>query len=550
MQTSFENLGVSQTLIDALQAENIIQPTEIQSKAIPEILAGKDILAQAQTGSGKTAAFAIPVLQQLDVKQPKPQVLVLTPTRELAQQVSETFRKIGKGNRKLEVCAIYGGEGYKNQISQLKRGAQIVVGTPGRLIDHIEKSRLDLTEIKQVVIDEADEMLKMGFIDDVKWMLEKTPEAKQTALFSATMPSIIKKISREFLKDPIHVHIPNTRESAPDITQHYVVAPMAHRLPAILRLLELRKGQGVLIFTRTRSQTVEVHQYLQQHGYLSSAINGDLKQADRERALKDLDKAKIDIVVATDVAARGIDIARVECVINFEAPFDQESYVHRIGRTGRAGRKGESIVLISRRELRLIQGFEKITKSTIKQLMIPNAKQINSFRKQQFIEQVLKRAETHNLEAYQSIIDDLKQQLDIEIIAKAIAAMQHKQPFFIDEKNDPLLKAIDKGSNNRRNSRSDNGSSFGDRNSKNGKSFKKGKMTKYKIAVGRKQGIKPHSVIKALAGNSTIDAQSIGQIDIQSNHSTVYLPKEISAKALSTLKRAKIHGIKLAIAPC
>lgn len=534
---TFDALGIGPELLKALADENIQTPTAIQEQSIAPLLAGRDILAQAQTGSGKTAAFSLPIIQKLNIKGLYPQCLILAPTRELSIQVAKACQSYAKYIKGLEVCTLYGGGEYRTQLKALKDGAQLIVGTPGRVMDHMRRGTLKLDGLKHLVLDEADEMLRMGFLQDVHWILENAPAEKQIALFSATMPKTIKAISEEFLQNPEVITIPSSTLNAPDIDQKYIIAAMAKRAEIIVRLLEFRRGQGVIIFTRTKAQTVELKTLLNDRGFKAEAINSDLKQNDRKRALTSLENSQIDIVVATDVAARGIDIARVACVINYELPFDNESYVHRIGRTGRAGRSGESIVLVNQREERFLKKLERITKSTIDQIKIPSAKSLNTFRKQKFCEDILKASENMNASDYQSVIEELSQTLSHEQMAAAIASLYHQNnPFLIDEANDPLNQRAPAKSRER--SR--------DKREKSGRDrvFDE-HMIRFKVSVGKKHGVKPGNIVGAIANEGGISSKSIGQIDIGARHSFVYLPAGLPKKMMKHLQKTRVCGVEL-----
>ena len=361
---NFKDMGLPDTILQALEKVGYEKPSPIQAEAIPLLLEGNDLLGQAQTGTGKTAAFALPMLAQIDLDAKLPQLLVLAPTRELAIQVAEAFQVYASFSKKIKVLPVYGGQSYDNQIRQLKRGVQVVVGTPGRIIDHINRGTLKLNELKFLVLDEADEMLRMGFIDDVELILSHAPEERQTALFSATMPDPIRKITKRYLKDPKHVKIASKVSTASTIRQRYCQVAPHHKLEALTRILEVETFDGVIVFVRTKTATVELAEKLSARGYDVEALNGDIPQNSRERTVDRLKKGQIDILVATDVVARGLDVERVSHVINYDIPYDSESYVHRIGRTGRAGRTGDAILFISYREKRLLFSIEKTTKQS------------------------------------------------------------------------------------------------------------------------------------------------------------------------------------------
>lgn len=541
---TFNDLGLKPELLEALASLEITIPTDIQAKAIPPLLDGKDILAKAQTGSGKTAAFALPIIHRLDAKKAHPQCLILAPTRELSIQVAKACEQFSKHIKGIQVCTLYGGADYKKQLQDLRKGASLIVGTPGRVMDHIRRGTLKLAELKHLVLDEADEMLRMGFLQDVNWILEQVPSDKQMALFSATMPSTIKRLSEDFLNDPAVISIPNSQENTPKIEQKYLLAAMPKRAAIIARLLELRAKQGVIIFTRTKAQTQELELFLRNEGFKAKAINSDLKQSERKRALDSLEASHIDIVVATDVAARGIDIARVSCVINYELPFDNESYVHRIGRTGRAGRSGESIVFVNSREERFLKRLEGMTKSKINRMVMPSAKEVNTYRKAKFCQEVLDVAETLDLSQFDGVLEELKQTLPAEKIAAAVASMLHQRKnFLIDETSDPLQeKSFAKSAK-----KNEGFAKERDKKRRSDKVFKEGEMARFKIAVGRRHGAKPGNIVGAIANEAGISSQSIGQIDIMNQHSFVYLPSALPKQMFKHLQKARVCGVMLNI---
>ncbi len=552
MSNSFDDFGLSAALLKSIEDQSFTTPTLVQEKTIPLLLDGEDVLAEAQTGSGKTAAFALPILNRLRVDSPTTQCLVLAPTRELAIQVAEAFNLFASHMKGLNVCAIFGGDDYSRQIKALKKGAQVVVGTPGRVMDHLRRKTLNLSKITHLVLDEADEMLRRGFLEDVTWILEHVPSQKQTALFSATMPKPIKKLSQQFLNDAKHIIIEKSKAQQPNITQRYIVAPVAKRRAIIARLLELRKGEGVIIFTRTKTQTVEISDFLKAAGFSTAAINGDINQAHRKRTLEQLQKGTIDIVVATDVAARGIDIARIACVINYEAPFDKETYVHRIGRTARAGREGEAILFINQREQYILKRLQAETKSEIEPLHVPTAKEINQQRKQAFYQAVHALKDADYINQYQEMIDTLQQDLPLEKVTLAIAHLYHKNKrFLLDENNDRLVEDLKKDKPANRRERQN--VSFGDKSAKPTRRRRKtqlvdaGEMDRFKLYVGREHGAKAGNIVGAIANEAGISSKHIGNIDIQKKHSFVYLPKGMPKDIFKHLQKTRVCGLPLKI---
>ncbi|MET1018160.1 MAG: DEAD/DEAH box helicase, partial [Leifsonia flava] len=377
-EPTFTDLGLSDAVLKALKDVGYETPSAIQAATIPPLLAGRDVLGTAQTGTGKTAAFALPILSNLDVSQKSVQALVLAPTRELALQVCEAFEKYASHVRGVHVLPVYGGQGYGVQLSALRRGVHIVVGTPGRIMDHLEKGTLDLTELKYLVLDEADEMLKMGFAEDVETILADTPDEKQVALFSATMPAAIRRISAQYLKNPEEITVKTKTTTSSTITQRYLVVSYPQKVDALTRILEVENFEGMIIFTRTKNETETLAEKLRARGYSAAAINGDVVQAQRERTVNQLKSGKLDILVATDVAARGLDVERISHVVNFDLPIDTESYVHRIGRTGRAGRSGEAISFVTPRERRMLTSIEKATRQTLTQMQLPSVDDVNA----------------------------------------------------------------------------------------------------------------------------------------------------------------------------
>lgn len=422
---SFSDLNLSQDVLKALDDVGYETPSPIQAKMIPYVLDGRDVIGQAQTGTGKTAAFAMPILSRLDLTRKKPQVLVLAPTRELAIQVAEAFQSYASRIKGFRVIPIYGGQEYGGQIRQLKRGVHIVVGTPGRVMDHMRKGTLDVSGMKTLVLDEADEMLRMGFIDDVEWVLEQIPQQRQIALFSATMPPAIHRIASRFLNNPKEIAIKVRTATASTIHQRYWIVSGLHKLDALTRILEAESFDAIIIFVRTKTVTIELAEKLNARGYAVAALNGDIAQNQRERTIEKFKNRKLDILVATDVAARGLDVQRISHVINYDIPHDSESYVHRIGRTGRAGRSGEAILFVAPREQRMLRTIERSTRQKIELMQLPSVEQINSKRVTRFKEQITKTLTTEDLDFYIRLVSQYQQEHDVaaEDIAAALALM-------------------------------------------------------------------------------------------------------------------------------
>ncbi len=423
---SFTDLQLKEPLLKALEKRGYTTPTPIQAKMIPQVMAGNDVVGQAQTGTGKTAAFALPLLDQLTVeKKVRPQILVLTPTRELALQVAESFKEYGQFMKKLRVLPIYGGQEYGHQLKQLNRGVHVIVGTPGRIMDHIRRGSLNLSALKSLVLDEGDEMLNMGFLDDVEWILEQTPAKKQVALFSATMPKSIRKIASKYLTNPIEITIKNRTATASTISQHYLFTNgYKAKQESLERILEAESFDGILIFVRTKIQTVELSEHLSSRGYLCSPLNGDIPQSQRLRTVEHLKSKKIDILIATDVAARGLDVERISHVINFDVPFDTEAYIHRIGRTGRAGRNGKAILFLQSRERSMLKSIERTTRQKIQTMKLPSESEVQALRIEEYKKQITATLAT-DCTFYSKLIEDYCQETAIPVqqIAAALAKM-------------------------------------------------------------------------------------------------------------------------------
>ncbi len=555
---SFADLGLPKPLLKSLSELGYENPSPIQAASIPILLEGKDLLGQAQTGTGKTAAFALPMLTSLDPKKSHPQLLVLAPTRELAIQVAEAFQRYSR-NMGFSVLPIYGGQSYDNQLRQLKRGTQIVVGTPGRVMDHIRRGTLKLDQLQALVLDEADEMLRMGFIDDVEWILKHTPQERQIALFSATMPKEIQKVANTYLNNPEHVKIENKTTTASTIRQRYSLVNNNQKLSAFARVLEVEETEGVIVFVRTKLATVDVADKLSARGYRCQALNGDVPQNQREKVVEKMKRSQLDILVATDVAARGLDIDRISHVINFDIPLDTESYIHRIGRTGRAGRTGEAILFVTPRERRLLNAIERATKSPMEPMDIPSASDINKKRALNFKQRVSDAVDKVDLERYRQLVTECIQEgdHDPETIAAALVYIsQEAKPLFESEKDfKPSQREFDRGDKSRRDrgrgksnardSRDLRDSSQGNRNRKlrdRKGSHRSEDMQAYRIEVGRNDGVKPGNIVGAIANEADIDSKHIGHIKINDNYSTVDLPKGMPKAAFKKLQKAYVCG--------
>lgn len=551
---TFKDLNLPDALLQAIEKVGYEKPSPIQAESIPLILEGHDLLGQAQTGTGKTGAFALPMLANLDIEQNYTQLLVLAPTRELAIQVAEAFQVYASFSKKIRVLPIYGGQSYDNQIRQLKRGVQVVVGTPGRVIDHIKRGTLKLDQLRFLVLDEADEMLRMGFIDDVEWILSHAPDTRQTALFSATMPDPIKKITKRYLTDPKHVKIASKVSTASTIRQRFCQVAGHHKLEALTRIMEVEEFDGVIIFVRTKTATVELADKLSARGYDVEPLNGDIAQAARERTVDKLKQGKIDILVATDVVARGLDVERVSHVINFDVPYDTESYVHRIGRTGRAGRQGDAILFISHREKRMLFAIEKATKQSIEQMPIPSISELNETRLTRFKSSVIEAMEDDSIESLIPIVESIQKQTEAspeKIMAALAKIAQGDEPLILREGDRPDLNA--KPTYKERDGGDRKGRDRGPRDDRRGgkgrtRSSKpdEGKR-RYRLDVGHTHGAKPGNIVGAIANEANISSKHIGAIEIYDNYSTVDLPDGMPPETFGVLQKTRVAGQRLAI---
>ncbi|MDZ5633373.1 MULTISPECIES: DEAD/DEAH box helicase [unclassified Janthinobacterium] len=563
----FSDLNLSEPLIRALKDVGYETPSPIQAATIPLLLANRDVLGQAQTGTGKTAAFALPILSRIDLKQSSPQALVLAPTRELAIQVAEAFQVYAAHIPGFHVLPIYGGQSYGPQLSALRRGVHVIVGTPGRVIDHLDKGSLDLSKLKTLVLDEADEMLRMGFIDDVERILKETPEGHQTALFSATMPSVIKRIATTYLVNPAEVTVAAKTGTADNIRQRYWLVSGMHKLDALTRILEAEAFDGMIIFARTKLGTEELAGKLQARGFSAAAINGDIQQAQRERTIQQLKDGKIDILVATDVAARGLDVERISHVVNYDVPHDPESYTHRIGRTGRAGRSGEAILFITPREKNLLKAIERSTRQPIGMLELPTIQAVNDVRIAKFKEQISETLALGELEQFQSLIEDFEREQNIPAIeiAAALAKMARGNTPLLLDKNKAREQATWQDDRPvrqdrfERNDRPERGDRF-DRNERSDRgerpAFPKKEriqrpadagMQTFRIEVGHQHGVKPGNIVGAIANEAGIDSKNIGRIEIYDDYSVLDLPDSMPKELLDQLKTVWVAGQQLRI---
>lgn len=554
---SFSDLQLSAPLLRALQDVGYETPSPIQAATIPYLMDNRDVLGQAQTGTGKTASFALPVLSRIDIRQTSPQALVLAPTRELAIQVAEAFQTYARHIPGFHVLPIYGGQSYGPQLSALRRGVHVVVGTPGRVIDHLDKGSLDLSALKTLVLDEADEMLRMGFIDDVERILQETPESRQTALFSATMPSAIKRIAQTYLNKPAEVTIAAKTGTADNIRQRYWLVSGMHKLDALTRILEAETFDGMIIFARTKLGTEELAAKLDARGFSVAAINGDINQQQRERTIQQLKDGKIDILVATDVAARGLDVERISHVINYDVPYDPESYTHRIGRTGRAGRSGEAILFITPREKNLLKAIERATRQPVSPLELPTIQTVNNVRIARFKDQISTALAEGGLDEYTALIAAYEQEHNIPAIeiAAALAKMARGDEPLLLDKNRREVKNDDSWRDERP-SRSDRGDrpprDRGEREDRGARREHSPRMAEpgmqtYRIAVGHEHGVKPGNIVGAIANEANIESKFIGRIDIYDDYTILDLPDNLPADMLDHLKSVRVAGQSLRI---
>ncbi len=546
----FGEMNLSKPVLAALNNIGYEAPTSIQTMTIPLMLSGKDVIGQAQTGTGKTAAFACPLLSNINLRKKKPQVLVLAPTRELAIQVAEAFKEFASRMTGFRVLPIYGGQGYDGQLRQLKRGVHVIVGTPGRLMDHMRRGTLKFEELNCIVLDEADEMLRMGFIDDVEWILEKTPAQRQIALFSATMPNAIKKIAKKYLDDPREVIIKQRTTTADTINQRFWIVKGTHKLDAITRILEAETFDGIIVFVRTKTATVELAEKLEARGFATEALNGDIAQKTRERTIAKLKNGKIDILVATDVAARGLDVERISHVINYDIPNNAEAYIHRVGRTGRAGRQGEAILFVSPRERWMIRVIEKATRQKMELMKLPSNETINDKRIANFKQSITDTLASKTLRNFRDLIDQYRQEHDVPAldIAAALAQMLHGDK--------PLLKAKQKKElpkenyKKKQNTKIDNKKKIikkPEHHKKKHKTAVEQGMERFRIEVGHTHGVGPKDIVGAIVNETGLDAIQIGDIDIFEKFTLVDLPQGMPNSIFKLLKKVWVcqHQLKI-----
>ncbi len=557
--SSFQSLGLPPELIQALEDVGYETPSPIQSGAIPLLLKGRDVLGHAPTGTGKTAAFALPLLANIDLDSRHLQVLVLTPTRELAIQVAEAFQRYANHLKGFHVLPVYGGQEYSGQIRALRRGVHVVVGTPGRVMDHIRKGTMKLDNLCVLVLDEADEMLRMGFIDDVEWIMEQTPEDRQIALFSATMPKAIQKITKRYLKDPRDISIKAKTATAESITQRYWLVSNLHKLDALTRILEVEPFDAVLLFVRTKIATTELAERLAARGYAAEALNGDMPQKNREQMITRLKKGGIDILVATDVAARGLDVDRISHVINYDIPYDAEAYIHRIGRTGRAGRQGEAILFVSPRERRMLAAIEKATRQKIEAMTLPSTEMVNNQRIARFKQTITDALAGGSLEFMQGILESYEQEHDVSPIeiAAALAKLSIGEKSLLlepekkaprERKGDPGKGGAGKGDPGKGGAGKAKTPVKGERKAKVRREKKLAEgMERFRIEVGHDHEVQPGNIVGAIANEAGLDAEHIGHIDIRDKFSVIELPEGMPKDVFNDLKKVWVGGQKLKI---
>jgi ATP-dependent RNA helicase DeaD len=539
---SFRDLALSAPILKALEEVGYESPSPIQAATIPHLLAGSDILGQAQTGTGKTAAFALPILSKLDLGKPGPQALVLAPTRELAIQVAEAFQRYAAHLKGFHVLPIYGGQSYEPQLARLKRGVHVVVGTPGRVMDHMKRGTLMLGALRHLVLDEADEMLRMGFIDDVEWILGETPKDRQVALFSATLPPEIRRIARTHMRSPVEVTIKSKTTTAANIRQRYWLVSGVHKLDALTRILEAEPFDGMLVFTRTKQSTVELAEKLEARGFAAAPLNGDIAQPVRERTIANLKSGKVDIVVATDVAARGLDVERISHVVNYDMPNGTESYIHRIGRTGRMGRNGEAILFIAPRERNLLKIIERATRQPIEPMELPTVEDVNEQRVARFKQRITDGLAAGESNLFRSLIEQYEREHNVPIIeiAAALAAIaQGDTPLLLDAKPKRPEPAPAAASEHAARDSRGHGPERPPRKPVDDS------IETYRIEVGHVHRVKPGNIVGAIANEAGLDGAHIGRIDIREDHSYIDLPAGLAKEMIAKLQNVRVAGQKL-----
>ena len=552
---SFDDLELSPAILETVREIGYESPSPIQAASIPHLLAGRDLLGQAQTGTGKTAAFALPILSRIDVSKRVPQALVLAPTRELAIQVAEAFQTYARHIEGFHILPVYGGQGMGQQLRQLARGVHVIVGTPGRVMDHLRRETLNLDHLKTLVLDEADEMLRMGFIEDVEWILEHTPETRQTALFSATMPPVIKKIANRHLDNPAEIKIQSKTSTVEAINQQFWLVSGLQKLEALTRILDADDIDAMIIFVRTKTETVELAEKLEARGYEAAALNGDMTQILREKVIDRLKKGALDIVIATDVAARGLDVERITHVVNYDIPYDTETYVHRIGRTGRAGRKGTAILFVTPRERRMLMAIERATRQPIQQMRLPTLRDIADKRIEQFKSQLIETMENQDLGFYRGLIDSMVSENVGEAadLAAAIAHLLYRdRPLAVSDEPEPPTREYSRDfQDDRPRGRDRPEPRPSPRRDRDTADFKRpeGDLRQFTIDVGRSHGVMPKDIVGAIANEGGIGARQIGSIKLFDTYSTVELPQGLPNEVFQALSRTFIRGQRINLQP-
>ena len=550
---SFSQLMLPEAIVRAVTELGYETPSPIQAAAIPKLLAGENVLGQAQTGTGKTGAFALPLLARLDPTQNDPQILVLAPTRELAIQVAEAFQAYARYMPAFHVLPLYGGQSYTNQLKSLKRGSQVIVGTPGRILDHLDRGTLKLDKLRAIVLDEADEMLRMGFIDDVQTIMDATPAGRQVAMFSATMPAPIRAIAQKHLKDAEEIKIASKTSTVERIKQSYVMLDSNQKLDALTRVLEGEEYDASIVFVRTKSATEEIAEKLGARGYAVACLNGDMNQAHRELTIRKMKANQLDVIVATDVAARGLDVERISLVVNYDIPYDSEAYVHRIGRTGRAGREGKAILFVSPRERRLLRTIEHATKQPIEKMSLPSGQVIEQRRIESFREQLAQTIETQNLSFFQDLVNDWREKIeatDGDLAAALLYLAQKDQPLNVASQFPEIREPHARGERDDRprRDRADRPerAERGERGPRVRRELK-GDYQTYRIEVGKEHGVRAGDIVGAIANEANIDSQFIGNIKLFDHFSTVELPAAIPNEIFQHLKKVYVRKQKLNI---
>ncbi|MDO5535722.1 MAG: DEAD/DEAH box helicase [Propionibacteriaceae bacterium] len=542
---TFADLGLDSRILKALRELGYERPSPIQAETIPALLEGRDVVGLAQTGTGKTAAFALPILERLEPRAKHVQALVLAPTRELALQVAEAFEKYATHLR-VRLLPVYGGQGYGVQLSALARGVDVVVGTPGRIMDHLDRGTLDLSELRYLVLDEADEMLNMGFAEDVEKILADTPSDKQVALFSATMPRTIRKLAQTYLNDPVEVQVKGRTSTAANVKHRYMIASYQQKLDALTRVLEVENFDGMIVFVRTKNETETVAEKLRARGFSAAAINGDLPQAARERTINQLKSAKLDVLVATDVAARGLDVDRISHVVNYDIPTDTESYVHRIGRTGRAGRSGDAISFVTPRERHLLRSIERATGQELTHMPLPTADDINATRLSRFDDGITAAlAEPDKIDFFRDVVAHYVNEYDVpevDVAAALAAVLQGDEPMLLDPEAERRNERFreDKAGRRGREDRDSEGPRDGFARERRPRPS--GNLVPWRVSVGRRQRITPRQIVGALANEGGLTSADMGRINIRPDHSIIELPPDLPASVLDKLSRTRVSG--------